>query len=73
MQGNILPGLHHLTLLIHKSHPEVEYDVQNEKHFDEDVAGDGGLEVGGVTKCSHPEQRRGYQGSQLTPCYTQMC
>ena len=58
MQGNVLPGLHHLTLFIHKSHPEVEYDVQDEEHFDEDVRGDGGLEVGGVTKCGHPEQRR---------------
>lgn len=58
VQGNVLPGLYHLPLLADKSHPEVEYDVENEEHFNEDVTADGGLEVGGVTKCSHPEQRK---------------
>ena len=35
--------------------PEVEDDVENEEHFDEDVTDDWRLEVGGVAKCGHPE------------------
>ena len=64
VQGNLLAGLHHLPLLVDKSHPEVENDVENEEHLNKDVTGDGGLEVGGVTMCSHPEQRRRYQSVQ---------
>ena len=48
VEGDFPHLVDYFALSVDEGHPEVEDDVEDEDHLDEDVAGDGGLEGGAV-------------------------